>query len=56
MLAGLGAFGRFRFHFRGAFPYVASLNVYALYPQVWEGVGVRFVRVFYEGRVLSGLD
>jgi hypothetical protein len=25
-------------------------------PQVWEAVGVRFVRVFYEGTVLSGLE
>ena len=38
------------------FLYVTSLNVYALYPQVWEGVGVHFVWVLYEGRVLSGLD
>ena len=32
-------------------------NVYLLCPsQVWEVVGVRFVRVFHDGTVLSGLE
>lgn len=52
LVASVRRLGRFR----GAFPYVASLNVYLLYPQVWEAVGVRFVWVFYEGTVANGLE
>jgi hypothetical protein len=32
-------------------------NMYLMCPpQVWEAVGVRFVRVFHNGTVLSGLE
>jgi hypothetical protein len=64
LLAGLGAFplrwpafgAEVVFEVRPPVPCL-MLDIYLLCPfQVWEVVGVRFVRVFYDGTVPSGLE